>query len=128
MEDQNEFNEQLQAEISQVLIETECQDCKQKQLKMTMLRQNSQKRLGVAGRVDTDGAGTDYWDMNSSQASGQLENIGRFADGLNDFEYRNDSMNLDSQVMMINDPTNKDQLLRQNSGSISQILDSSPDR
>ena len=67
---QNEMNEQIQAQISQVLTQTECQDCRQKQLKMTMLRsQSSQKRLGLAGRVDTDGAVSEYWDLESSQAS-----------------------------------------------------------
>ena len=48
---------------------TECHDCRQKQLKMTMLRsQSSQRRLGQ--RFDTDGAVSEYWDMESSQASG----------------------------------------------------------
>ena len=47
---------------------------------MTMLRsQSSQKRLGVSGRIETDGVMSEYWDMDSSQASNQLENIGRFA-------------------------------------------------
>ena len=58
---------------------------------MTMIRSNSsQKRLGISGRVDTEGMVSDYWDMNSSQASNQLENIGRFATENNDLEF-NDS-------------------------------------
>ena len=86
-ENQNEANEQVQSDISQVLLQTECQDCKQKQLKMTMLRsQSSQKRLGISGRIDTEGVVSEYWDMDSSQASNQLENIGRFAVD-NDLDY-----------------------------------------
>jgi len=70
---------------------------------MTLLcSQSSQKRLGQ--RIDTDGAVSEYWDMESSQASAQLDTIGRF-NTENDFEYRNDSSaNLDSQVIMINEP------------------------
>ena len=80
---------------------------------MTMLRRSlsGSKRLGNIGgsRMDTEGAVSDCWDdMESSQASAQLENIvGRFATETADYgdEEKGSSMNLDSQVM-ITDPIN----------------------
>ena len=69
--------------------------------------QSSQKRIGIAARVDTDGVVSEYWDMESSQTSNQLENIGRFASDI-ELEYQDSSVvNLDSQVTMINDPLNR---------------------
>ena len=64
--------------------------------------------------------------MDSSQASNQLENIGRFATDNNLEEYQDSSsMNLDSQVMVINNPANRlSQIGKQNS-ILSQIIDDS---
>lgn len=61
----------------------------------------------MSGRLDTDGVVSEYWDMDSSQASNQLENIGRFAaesHELMDYAEGSSSMLLDSQVMMISNP------------------------
>ena len=90
-----------------------------------MIRSNSsQKRLGISGRVDTEGMVSDYWDMNSSQASNQLENIGRFATENNDLEFNDSQNNLDSQVMVITDPINRvPQILDKQGSVLSQILD-----
>ena len=90
-----------------------------------MIRSNSsQKRLGISGRVDTEGMVSDYWDMNSSQASNQLENIGRFATENNDLEFNDSQNNLDSQVMVITDPINRaPQILNKQGSVLSQILD-----
>ena len=51
---------------------------------------------------------SEYWDMDSSQASNQLENIGRFAAENNDMmmgDYQ-DASSLDHQAMVINNPLN----------------------
>ena len=121
----------MHAEISQVLQMTECQDCKQKQLKISMLRsQSSQKRLGISGRIETDGVVSEYWDMESSQASNTLDNLGRFAMD-NEISYQDSSINLDSQVMIINDPSGNNRAAvkatKQNS-VLSQILNNSGSR
>jgi len=54
--------------------------------------------------LDTDGVVSEYWDLESSQTSNQLENIGRF---VNQNDEQDSSMNLDSHITMINDPLNR---------------------
>ena len=56
--------------------------------------QSSHKRIGMAQRVDTDGVVSEYWDMESSQTSNQLDNIGRFASDI-ELEYQDSGINLD---------------------------------
>lgn len=88
--------------------------------------QSSQKRIRVPG--GPDGAVSEYWDLESSQASNQLENIGRFVNQ-NDFDPDNQdsslNLNLDSQITLINDPLNKVVKVDRQNSVLSQILDNS---
>ena len=80
--------------------------------------------MGISARIDTEGVVSEYWDMESSQTSNQLEHIGRFASDI-ELEYQDTSANIDSQAMMINDPLNRVMQIQKQNSSLSQILNQS---
>ena len=82
-------------------------------MKYQLLRsQSSQHRIGLAGRIDTEGAMSDYWDLESSHMadSQHLGQIGKITAEDHDYSdmylRQNSESKIDAQLM-IQDPASR---------------------